>query len=713
MDKETLTNHISKLGKCYFEIACKIVLRDIFNLAAINVDGQYDGGTDYASLDDFGRRTPVAYQITTQKSDIRRKAYKDAEKAIKKLNVERYYFLTTYMLSETDIRLIESEISNNLKIHGICFDPSTIASLLLKENLLSKFLEEANYPLPNNMLRPTLNYCEMALHSYTLLSSDSRDLKENIYDDTILFILSNKTSLSQEEITHEAGKFLSLPEDKKDILINRIGALFSKQKIRWYDEEKIGLNDTSKSEIASRKKIYEIELSNLIAAQTDILREYNVEWDIEDSRKISVWIAEAFIFDQISMLKEVKASIISHPVFENLNKKGVEKIKKYFLKKSLREEDVNKVITSILDIASTHPLITKLSRASMYLALQGANPITSAKALGASRWSDFNILVETTIAIPILCSNFYSGYVNKKFDSAIRATKRALKFDARLYIPYFYINECAGHLLQARKYIGLDLNEKELQFSSNFFVSNYYSLKNQGIHVPNSFIEYLSTFSSAIKTEKSDTKTWIRELMTDVQSILNRLNIQFINVPFYNHDDCKIIEELYSYCLHESNIKKKTHLINHDVWALQYIKDSIIEKAEHWIMLTYDNSLISFSQSENFKGWITNPIKFLSITETSKSLPDTKLVNLLHTVASFSERTLAAGARILDKIVMYASKEMQNWEFKQEIDSFKEELVKSLDYSTNYDNEIIQKTEEFLKEHGIVINIDSEEIVDD
>lgn len=178
MDKETLTNHISKLGKCYFEIACKIVLRDIFNLAAINVDGQYDGGTDYASLDDFGRRTPVAYQITTQKSDIRRKAYKDAEKAIKKLNVERYYFLTTYMLSETDIRLIESEISNNLKIHGICFDPSTIASLLLKENLLSKFLEEANYPLPNNMLRPTLNYCEMALHSYTLLSSDSRDLKK-------------------------------------------------------------------------------------------------------------------------------------------------------------------------------------------------------------------------------------------------------------------------------------------------------------------------------------------------------------------------------------------------------------------------------------------------------------------------------------------------------------------------------------------------------
>ena len=37
MDLETLSNHISKLGKTYFDNACKIVLQDVFQLNAINV----------------------------------------------------------------------------------------------------------------------------------------------------------------------------------------------------------------------------------------------------------------------------------------------------------------------------------------------------------------------------------------------------------------------------------------------------------------------------------------------------------------------------------------------------------------------------------------------------------------------------------------------------------------------------------------------------
>ena len=79
MDKETLANYISKLGKRDFEIACRITLSSALRLTAINVDGPGDGGTDFAQIED-GKRTRAAYQITTQKSDIKNKAYKDAKK---------------------------------------------------------------------------------------------------------------------------------------------------------------------------------------------------------------------------------------------------------------------------------------------------------------------------------------------------------------------------------------------------------------------------------------------------------------------------------------------------------------------------------------------------------------------------------------------------------------------------------------------------------
>ncbi|MBN1971498.1 MAG: hypothetical protein JW870_19190 [Candidatus Delongbacteria bacterium] len=714
MDKETLTNHISKLGKHYFDVACKIVLRDIFELSAINVDGKNDGGTDFSELDEYGKRTPVAYQITTQKTAIKNKAYNDAKKTIKKLGVNRYYFLTTYILSETELRKLENKISSELEIQSVCMDASTIASLILEENKLNKFLDETNAPLPSSQYKGHLDYRELALHSYTLLSSDSKQLKENIYDDTILFILSNNENLSEAEILEQVDEFLELDPNKEEIIKKRIGALFGKQKLAWSDNGNIELKLTAKDDIKSRKEIYQRELSNLVAAQTDLLADYKVEWKVEDSVKISVWLADTFITQQISNLKEIKASIVAHPIFSNFDNDGINKLKRYLLKKkNITPDNIEIIISDLLELASSHPLITKIVRASMYLALQGSNPISSAKALGASRWSEFNILLEPTSAIPYICSSLFKGNVNRYFDNAVLSVSRAKKLDSKLYIPFFYINECAGHLLHARKYCGLELNENELIYSGNAFVSNYYALKQAGIKVPEDFMDYLAVYSSAIRTEKGNIKNWVRELMTDIQSILNQSNVEFVSVPFYDHEKCKFFEEEYVYHLSNLEIEKPSHLINHDIWALQFTNDKIVNDNEHWIILTFDRSLIAFGKTEHYKGWITNPIKFLDITEARKALSENKFISLLHTVATYSEQTLSVGARIMDRIIMYASKEVQNWEFKQEIEKFKQELISSTKLDGDYQIEVDKRTDEFLKKKGIEIKINEDEAIDD
>lgn len=712
MDKETLTNHISRLGKDYFANACQLVLRDIFHLNALNVDGMNDGGTDFAEINSVGKRSLVAYQITTQRSDIKGKAYRDAKKSIEKLGVERYYFLSTYILSESDLRLLENKIQDELGIQSICLDASSIAGLILSENLLHKFLDESNYPLPKG-ISGEFDYREATLHSYTLLSDDSRKMKESIYDDTILFVLANGPLSTYEEITNRVLEILTLGGDNNDTITKRIGALFGKEKLRKNIHGQIELNKTIEDELLSRRKVYEIELHSLLSAQVDLLREYNIDWNLEDSKKISTWIASAFIYEQIKSLKEIKASIVSHPIFENIDLNGTSHIKKYLKdKKKVDVNKLNKITEAILKLSSDHPLISKITRASMYIALQGRNPISSSKALGASRWSDFNILIEPTVAIPYICSILYTGNVNRYFDSAIKAIDRAKTQDSSLFIPYFYINECAGHLLHARKYHGLDLNEHELQFSNNAFVSNYYALKNQGINVPSNFLDYLSSFSPAIRTEKNEIKPWIRSIMTDIQSLLNRSNIQFVEVPFYQNDDCKEIQLEYSNHLINLKIVKKKHLIDHDVWALKFTNDSIVQKDEHWIILTYDRSLIKFLEENTYRGWITSPIKFLDITSLNRSLSELQLTSLLHTFASYSERTLSIGARIIDRIIMFASKEMQNWQFKQEIESFKKGIMADIE---QYDNEYLidLKTDAFLKQYGINLSISEDEIIDE
>ena len=199
MDIETLTNHIAGLSKHYFDNACKIVLNDVFGLNAINVDGKNDGGTDFTAFTSSGDRINAGYQITTQKSAIKAKAYKDAKKSIEKLKVTRFYFFTTFNLDEIETRKIENEISKELNISSTCLSSRHIAGLILSENLLNKFLDESNYPLPQGFTS-SFDYREMALHSYTILSDDATQMKSSIYDDTILFQLSNIESVNEGEL---------------------------------------------------------------------------------------------------------------------------------------------------------------------------------------------------------------------------------------------------------------------------------------------------------------------------------------------------------------------------------------------------------------------------------------------------------------------------------------------------------------------------------
>lgn len=699
MDVETLTNHISNLGKQYFDKACTLVLNEIFNLNAINIDGAFDGGTDYVSLNN-GEREPAAYQITTQKTDIKNKAYKDAKKSLDKLKINKYYFLTTYNLTEIDQRLIETKISTELGISANCYSPKIIAGLIISEGKLNKLLEIIDYPLPRQHGN-FVDIKEKALHSYSIFSEDAGKLKFSVYEDTILFSLFEKPQ-TEEDLINSVIAFLNLNEEKENFVQKRIGGLFGKSLIEK-NENIISLTQTSYDDLKNRQNLYEIELNYLSSAQADLLKDkYNLTWTSDESKEISLWIANAYISSQLENLRDINATIVNNS-FYNISENGIVKIKTFFIKKKkVTSEIVDEIVEDLLDIASTHPLITKISRASVYVALDGNNPIASAKAIGASRWSDVNIIIDPSVALPYLCSLLYKGNSNKFFSTSIKSIKQARDLDSLLCMPYYYFNECAGHLLTARKYIGFEHQNEELEFSNNVFISNYFHLKNKGVKVPETIEEYLATFSNSIKTEREDIKKWVRSIMTDLQSLLTSNGIDFIDTPHYDEDDLQEIKYFYQEILGELRITKKPHLFNNDIYTLKATNDRIVQNAQVWTILTNDKSLINFSKTDYFKGWITKPFKFLQITELSKPMSESKLVSLVHSVATFSERTLSLGARIMDKLIGLSSAEIQNYELKAEIEKFKKETIESLNIEDpNVYDLIDTKTHEFIKKHGL------------
>lgn len=702
MDQQTLTNHLVNTSKNDFDVACKIVLQEFFDLKAINVDGPSDGGTDFVSFNRGGSRNQVGYQATTQKNKIKIKAFNDAKKNLEKLGATRFYFFTSQSISETTARRLENDIFNEIGIPSTCFGAKHVAGILLEENLLNIFLDKTNSPLPRNFATSP-DYREMALHAYTVMSGDTRNMRDGIYDDTILFVLSSQGETAEKDLPETVLTYLKLEESRYSYIQNRVGALFGKQLIRRTSKGNIVLTDKANTDIDLRKRIYEKELEDLSAAQIDLMRnEFNFDWTVEDSKQISIYIAGVYIEDQIKLLKEIDSKISIHPVL-NIQGRGIDSLKEYLLNTGkIPPGNIDLVSKKLVNLASNHPLVTKLARASVYVALEGSSPIVSAKVLGAGRWSDYRILIETTVAIPWICTQLFSGHGHSSFASSKQAIKRAKKLGASLHITYFYLNECAAHLLRARNYDGIELSPEELCYSPNAFISNYYSLKKQGIKVPESLMEYLKIFSPSVLVKRQEMSEWVRTVMTDVQSILNRSGIKFVESPKYTHHQSKFFEQEYTYYLNKIKSSKPIQLINHDVWALQFTNDSIADKGEHWLILTYDKSIINVSKVNEYSGWVSTPERFLDLTSNYGSLTEAQYVTLVHSFATYSEKTLSAGARIIDKVIQYASVEMQEWEFKNKFDQFKNNLVSTTDLdSINSAQNIDKGIDEFLRTHGL------------
>lgn len=713
MDKETFANFISKCGKRDFEIACRITLQDVFKLIVVNIDGTNDGGTDYASLKSDGQRMCAAYQITTQKTDIKNKAFRDASKSIKKLGAERYYFLCSYNLAERECRELENIISIELNIPSSVFSPILIADLMIGNNLVGQFLDRIGYDDLHRFERTNVDYREMALHSYTFLSKDARNLKSQIYDDALLLVLSDSDEgLIKDDIIGKVIELLALPETKEDFLHKRIDSLLGKGMVLFspLDKTRIIVSPNVKEDIKNRKSLYEHELLDLSAAQVDIMKDYDVNWSEADSRQASVWITNAYMSKQLQTLESANA-ILADNFYKKINRNGYTQLRNYLQQeKSISVEQLDEVTDKLIMHASTHPLMIKITSASIYLALEGGNPLAACKAIGASTWHDVHMLVEPTLGIPYICSLLYKGKVNRFFDYAIYTIKRAKELGISLTIPYYYIKECAGHLHMARKFDGLILNPEEMQYSSNAFVSNYYALKQKGISVPEKFIDYLATFSPAIRYEVPDYKEWIRAIMTNIQSLFTRNGIIFQEMPTYSQSDLKSIETEFTFYLKENDIKKSAHLTRNDAISLCFTNESSSKYGEHWMILTYDRTLINVSKNIQSFAWVNTPFTFLDLTEMAKDMTEKKLSALVHSMAAFSNKTLSIGARILDRIILYASDKMQEWEFQEDIKKLKQEIINSISSDdTNFMCEVDRKTNDFLARHGIAVNLNDEQ----
>ena len=221
-------------------------------------------------------------------------------------------------------------------------------------------------------------------------------------------------------------------------------------------EKVILTKSTAHCDVNLRKSLYERELENLSAAQTDLFQEYNIAWTKEDSKQASVWLANAYIVQQISILKQGQSKYNVQLTIWHKKIKEVSINLKITLKK-ISMFLWNTWISLLTKCFKWHLTILfnckKLHEHPYILHWKERIPLSASKTLGANRWSDIKMMIEPTIGIPYLCSQLYQG--KKSIVISIMQSRASNERKSWVFLCTFLLlphqKECAGHLHMARK----------------------------------------------------------------------------------------------------------------------------------------------------------------------------------------------------------------------------------------------------------------------
>jgi len=702
MDAESLANTISGLSRVYFKKVVLLYLTKAFRLTPINKDGTNDGGSDWQLFNDYGGSPTIAIQDTVQKKQWFEKAIRDAENAIKKFEVTRFFFVTNRIHSALKMHELENEIWTQFRIPAKCLCGRDIAEFFEAQKLENEFFDSIDSQMATGRAKPP-DARERAIYSYAVLSKDRRDLQNSIYDDTVFIVLYDQGPLGREKLVEEVVNLLKSSILRNERIQNRIDSLLTRGEIQKDKKTNLlDLSQRSREELQIANRSYNAEFKSLVSSHIALMHDKGkVSWSENDSEMLAVYITRAFICKQIESAKDTGANLTARGLID-IQSDPIQDMRDYLKSKGVQVSAIQEIIDELLLQASDLPMIKKLARATLFVALEGVDPITSCKSIGAARWSDVNVMIDASVAMPYLCANLFQATQNRFSSSNYIILKTLKESRCKLRISFLYINECASHLLKALDYKSLDKYASDLKYSQNAYVAHYYQLKETGEDVPANLLEYLENFSTACRKPQSNKVAWARLVMRDMQQMLSEYSVTLEEIPKLLIEDTRDVQEEYLYYLREHNKSKPNKLIDHDVTVLAHIRRQVANLNEPWIFLTWDKTMIEVGAKLGNTGLVINPEPLSDFMQGGKPINEVCLCRLAHSLARAKDTSHIIAARIIDRFAFYAGEKLNDAHFRRDFKQFKDELIKEITFDEELNfPKIDEKIDEFLRKSGV------------
>lgn len=708
MDPRAIANHIDRLSKVSFDAVVTLVLNSVFKLKSIDVDGAGDGGSDMRPFENARnhRVWATAIQKTVSNQSWQKKAYEDAVKAVDVLDARVYFFLTSNKHQSGELRRVEQKISTELGIGATCLGATELAGLIHENELELEFAEAIHLPLDVN-LRKRPDQKEILLHAFLSLDDDRKHLQNEVYDNALLITLYDQDAPQlPEDLVSRTSEMLGLGADKTDRLLGRVDSLRSRGRMNSGAGQLVSLSSKAKADLDVSTGMYIEELNALSAAQAQLIKDMGGKsWSGEQSVQAAVFLSRLFVQHQLQIAEQASLPLVKTGLSNSLGDPHRE-LETLLREAGLKGNSIPEAIAELVELGSDLPLIKKLTGAVTHVAAEGRNVAHACRAIGAANWDDVTVTIDSSVAIPFLCSSYFKPAAGRFSIGANAGVNALRKLNANLVTQYVYINEIAAHLLSALDAPDEAVFAEASENSRNGFVSHYFWLRNRGHDVPETIREFVRAISPKALARNGDRLENARRVMTDIQPLLLNYGIEFESLSTFNHGSndyrkYKVpCEQQFDHYFSNIQKSKAKRLIEHDAWVLAHQRKLVSESGDARMCLTWDRSVIAVAKELGDCGWVVTPSEAADLVIPAK-VDGPRLTSLAHSLAKAQMTPSMVGARLLDRVTQIAGAKLQDWQFKKD---FTELFGRVTDHALEQQNAIgwaDSQLEMFLSEQGL------------
>lgn len=680
MRAESVQNLLGSLDAASFRDVVRRAL-SARGYQAVSTDGPYDGGADFLLFVRGHAPLPCAVQVSVEK-DWRAKLKQDVRKAATG-QFESFLFTSSRRMPIREFQRLQDELEPKHGLRILRMDAQEIAELAIDRGFLPDILAQLGIPIastPRKFDRP--DFRRDVAYACAFFSSEARELRDIVLDEAIITSLVRAQGYAPREVVvDEVVLSLALAKNQRNQVIAAIDRLLQKGTLQGKNGS-ICLNER---ELVTRQAMGAIQRNNLNA----------LEKDIDDcilphlKRQSRLESVRSAIFDDLGALLLATAERTSATVWNRdfpvarINER-LKHLDATLLSLGLDVSARQSVITELGKKASTSQLGKHLIAGEIVLQLFGLRTSHFLAAIeGRKR---LTVVLDTPVAIPLVCNLLYSTANQEFFAASQHAYDQLLAHGITILLPRVYVEEIASHLISAhRDYSDVVDLDSDLRMSTNAFVAHYVAMKQAAPESVGEFRAYLETYGISDGLAKADYYILRDALMVKLEAILGRYHIQVERLTF-RHDARRFAEERIATAIrnielhtrskgyaeqHREYASRSRVLLDHDAEVVAWLHERAADHQTAHVLLTWDR-LHSFINAQCGMAWdVLDPVALGDML--SVAAPDGHELEIASPwvyALGFSEEDAQRGAHVWDFLIQ-KEKGLHDAALREQARSFK------------------------------------------